>query len=103
MIFDFLKKQKEITEKKKIIKIMIISLNIPDEQKELYLDAIWILTNDWLEKLFINLSKFTSELENEEINNIWNSNFYQVAWMRKKEAKEKQKEINSFSFLISNL
>jgi len=40
MIFDFLKKQKEITEKKKIIKIMIISLNIPDEQKELYLDAI---------------------------------------------------------------
>jgi len=37
MIFDFLKKQKEIIEKKKIIEIMIISLNIPDEQKELYL------------------------------------------------------------------
>jgi hypothetical protein len=46
MIFDFLKKQKEITEKKKIIEIMIISLNIPEEQKELYMEAISILTND---------------------------------------------------------
>lgn len=103
MIFDFLKKQKEITEKKKIIEIMIISLNIPEEQKELYMEAISILTNDWLEKLYISLSKFINELELEELNNIWKTNFYQVAWMRKKEANEKQKELNSFSFLISNL
>jgi len=103
MIFDFLKKQKEINKKKKIIELMIFSLNIPDNQKELYLEAISILTNDWLEKLFINLTKFTHELELEELNNIENSNFYHVAWMRKKEAQEKQKELNSFSFLISNL
>lgn len=103
MIFDFLKKHKEIIEKKKIIEIMIISLNIPDEQKELYLWALSILTKEWLEKLYINLSNFTNELEEEELTNIWNSNFYQVAWMRKKEAKEKLKELNSFSFLISNL
>jgi hypothetical protein len=82
---------------------MIISLNIPEEQKELYMEAISILTNDWLEKLYISLSKFINELELEELNNIWKTNFYQVAWMRKKEANEKQKELNSFSFLISNL
>jgi len=46
MIFDFLKKQKEIDKKKKIIEIMIISLNIPEEQKELYKEALSILTND---------------------------------------------------------
>jgi len=103
MIFDFLKKQKEIDKKKKIIKIMIISLNIPEEQKELYKEALSILTNDWLEKLYISLSNFINELELEELNNIWKTNFSQVAWMRKKEAKEKQKELNSFSFLISNL
>jgi hypothetical protein len=46
MIFDFLKKQKEITQKRKIIKVMIISLNIPEKQKELYLEAITILSKD---------------------------------------------------------
>jgi len=103
MIFDFLKKQKELSKKKKIIEIMILSLNIPDKQKELYLEAISILEKEGLEKLYIDLSKFARELEEEELNNIWNNNFSQVAWMRKKEAKEKQKELNSFSFLISNL
>jgi hypothetical protein len=45
MIFDFLKKQREINNKKKIIEIMILSLNIPDQQKDLYLGAISILDN----------------------------------------------------------
>ena len=103
MIFDFLKRQKEITQKRKIIKVMIISLNIPDKQKELYLEAITILSKDWLERLYITLSNFTKELDNENLNNINEYNFSKVAWMRKKEADEKQKEINSFSFLINNL
>jgi len=103
MIFDFLKKQKEITQKRKIIKVMIISLNIPEMQKELYLEAITILSKDWLEKLYITLSNFTKQLEYEELDNINKQNYSQIAWMRKKEAVEKQKEINSFTFLINNL
>jgi len=103
MIFNFLKKQKELSKKKKIIEIMILSLNIPDKQKDLYLEAISILEEKGLEKLYIDLSKFAHELEEEELKNIWNNNFSQITWMRKKEAKEKQKELNSFSFLISNL
>ena len=43
------------------------------------------------------------ELEEEELEKINKQNFSEVAWMRKKEAREKQKEINSFSFLINNL
>jgi len=43
MIFDFLKKQKEHKNKIKIIKVMIVSLNIPEKQKELYLEAIEVL------------------------------------------------------------
>jgi len=103
MIFDFLKKQKNITNKIKIIEVMILSLNIPNEQKELYMWALSILDNFWLERLYIKLSKFANELEEEELKNIWNNNFYQISWMRKKEANEKKREINSFSFLISNL
>ncbi|MDP2090413.1 MAG: hypothetical protein Q8K30_02345 [Candidatus Gracilibacteria bacterium] len=103
MIFDFLKKQKEITQKRKIIKVMIISLNIPEKQKELYLEAISILSVDGLERLYISLSNFTKQLELEEMDNINKQNYSQIAGMRKKEAIEKQKEINSFTFLINNL
>jgi len=103
MIFDFLKKQKKLSEKRKIIEVMILSLNIPKDQKDLYLWAIEILDDFWLEKLYINLSNFSNTLEEEELNNIWKNNFSDFSWMRKKEAYEKKKEINSFSFLISNL
>lgn len=103
MIFDFLKKQKEIKKKRKIIKVMVISLNIPDLHKELYLEAIEIVSDEWLEKLYKELSLFTKQLEMEELSKINKQNFSQIAWMRKKEIKEKQKEINSFSFLINNL
>jgi hypothetical protein len=43
MIFNFLKKQKEITKKKELIKIMVVSLCIPDEQKELYIESLDIV------------------------------------------------------------
>lgn len=103
MIFDFLKKQKNINKKRKIIKVMILSLNIPEQQKELYLEAISILSEDWLESLYITLIELTKKLEIDELNEINKENFSQIAWMRKKEAQEKQKEMNSFTFLINNL
>ena len=103
MIFDFLKKQREINKKRKIIEVMILSINIPEIQKELYLEAISILEEEWLENLYISLSNFTKQIEIEELDNINKQNFSQIAWMRKKEASEKQKEMNSFTFLINNL
>lgn len=103
MIFDFLRKQSEINKKRNIIKVMIKSLNIAEDQKKLYLEAISILNIQGLEKLYISLTNFIKELELENLDNINKQNFYHIAWMKKKEAKEKQKEINSFSFLISNL
>ena len=65
MIFDFLKKQNEISKKKELIVIMIQSINI----------------SEYLVK----------------------DNFSNISWMRKKEAEEKTKEMNSFSFLLHNL
>ncbi|MGB2110744.1 MAG: hypothetical protein ACPHY8_02210 [Patescibacteria group bacterium] len=43
MIFDFLKKQNEIAKKKELITIMIQSINISEEQKELYLESLDVL------------------------------------------------------------
>ena len=103
MIFDFLKKQKEITKKRKIIKLIIISLNISEEQKNLYLETILVLDSKWLEKLYISLSNSVKQIEYQELDNINKQNFSRITWLRKKEAKDKQREINSFSFLINNI
>ncbi|MBT3853848.1 hypothetical protein HOF65_08070 [bacterium] len=79
MIFEYLKKQKEISKKRELIKVMIVSLNIPDKQKELYLESITILKVDGLEKLYITLTNFTKELEEEELEKINKQNFSEVA------------------------
>ena len=103
MIFDFFKKQKEIKKKKELIKVMIRSINIPEEQKNLYLESLEILNIDWINSLYTDICIFIENIEIKEIDDINKSNFSKVAWMRKKEIEEKKKDINSFSFLIHNL
>ena len=103
MIFDFFKKQKEIKIKKELLIIMINSLNIPEEQKRLYLESLEILDINWINNLYREIWNFIENIEMKEIDEINKSNFSNIAWMRKKEIEEKKKEINSFSFLIHNL
>ena len=103
MIFKILSKQKDLTKKKKLIEVMIISLKIPDEQKKLYIEALDIIDHKYTETLYANIINFIEKTELKDIENIRKESFSTIAWMKKKEAVEKQKEINSFSFLISNL
>lgn len=103
MIFDFLKKQKGSNRKTELIKIMITSVNIPEQNKFLYIEALDVLDKDWLDNLYNDLTKFTEIYEIKQLDKITKENFSLVTWMKKKEALEKQKEINAFSFLINNI
>lgn len=103
MIFEFLKKQQNKKRKKDLIIIMIQSLQIPEPAKLLYLEALSILDFEGLDLLYNDLTNFIERFENKELEEISKENFSSIAWMRKKEALEKQKEINSFSFLLHNL
>jgi len=103
MLFDFFKKQKDITKKKKLLEISLRSMNIPDSQKQLYIKALQIASQEDVETLFKNITHFIENIELKEIADIQKQSFSQVAGMRKKEAEERTKEINSFSFLLSNI
>ena len=46
MIFEFLKKQKKFSEKYKLTQIMLMNLQIPDDQKSLYIQAMDILDEE---------------------------------------------------------
>ncbi len=103
MILKILKKYSETNKKRKIVLTIIKNLNIQEKQKELYLNSLDILDEVGLEKLYTSLTSFVEEIEMKELSDITKQNFTSIAWMRKKEALEKQKEINSFWFLLNNL
>lgn len=103
MLFSFLKQQKVLSKKRTIVKTMILALNIEEEQKNLYLEALDALDELGLDNLYRDLTLFVEKIEIKEIHEIEEKNFSSIAWMRKKEAEEKKKEINSFSFLVNNL
>lgn len=103
MIFDFLKKQKELAKKKKLTQIMIMSLDIPDVQKSIYLQSLDIIDEEYIDKIYNDLIKFVEKYEIKELEDISKSNFVNIAWMQKKEAIAKKKEINAFNFLINNI
>ncbi len=103
MIFEYLKKQSKLKEKIKLTKIMIFNLQIPEEQKSLYIQALDILDESWIDRIYNNLVIFIKDIEIKELDQIQKNNFTVIAWMRKKEAEERKIEINSFSFLINNI
>lgn len=103
MILNFLKKISEKKKRKKIIITIINNLNINEKQKKLYLDSLDFLDDIWLDKLYKSLEEFIWNIEKKQIDDISKENFTKIAWMRKKEVNEKQKEINSVWFLLNNL
>ena len=103
MIGNFLKRYGETSKKRKVVLTIIQNLNINEKQKDLYLNSLDILDEAWLEKLYKSLTAFVENIELKEIEDIKKENFSSIAGLRKKEALEKQKEINSFWFLLNNL
>jgi hypothetical protein len=82
---------------------MIRSINIPEQQKDLYLESLDVLNEQWIHTLYNDVSHFVENIEMKELAEIKEENFSNLSWMRKKEAEEKKKEINSFSFILHNL
>lgn len=103
MIFDFLKKRKKIEEKIKLIKIMFVNLKIPEAQKALYIQALDILDENWINRIYEELSHFIKEIELKNLEDFQKNSFSVINGLRVKEAEEKKEELNSFSFLLNKL
>lgn len=103
MILNIFKRNSTLENQKKIIITIIKNLNIKDSQKETYLNSLDFLDETWLNNLYKSLQSFIWEIETKNLEDIKIKWFSEIAWMRKKEAIEKQKEINNFWFLLNNL
>jgi len=83
--------------------IMIQSINVPEQQKFLYLESLDVLDEQWIHNLYVDVSHFVENIEMKELDEIKKNNFSNISWMRKKEAEDKKKDMNSFSFILHNL
>lgn len=103
MLLKILKKQKDISSKRKMVKTIIENLDIPKNQKSLFLDSLIVLDENWIDSLYSDLLIFVNSVEIKELEEIKNNNFSTISWMTKKQAENKKEELNSFSFLLHNL
>ena len=92
MLFNFFQKQKNIHNKKKLLEVAIKSMNIPDSQKNLYIEALTIAKVEDIDILFINTTHFIENIEMKQIQDIQKQSFSQVAGMRKKKQKSGNKK-----------
>lgn len=99
MIFDFLKKQTEIAKKKELITIMIQSINISEEQKELYLESLDVLDKQWVDNLYEELSHFIENIELKELEDIKQQNFWTISGMKKRSRRKEKR--NEFFFVFT--
>jgi hypothetical protein len=79
MIFDFLKKQTKFEKKKKLTQIMIMSLEIPEAQKSIYMQALDIVEDKYIDNIYNDLIKFVEKYEIKELEDISKSNFINIA------------------------
>ncbi len=103
MIYKFWERQKKIETKKILLRKLIRKLEIPDEDKVLFLDAIWIVPDENVENLYNEVVSFMKNYEIKEIDEIELYNFVSIDWMTKKEANKKKKDINALNFLLTNI
>gem|GEM_PF-439178 len=96
MIGSIFRKYTKMQQKKKLIATIIENLSMNEIQKSLYLESLDILDEVGLEKLYQSLTKYMEEVERKKLEDITKENFIKIAGMRKKEVKEKQKDLNSF-------
>ena len=101
MIFDFLKKEKKQNEKIELIQIMLMNLKIPDDQKSIYIQALDILDDQWIDRVYVELTNFVNNIELKSYRDMQKNTFAKINWLREKEAEEKKKELNSFNYLFS--
>ena len=103
MIFKFWEKQKELSTKKLLLRKLIRKVDLPETDKTLFLEAIWVVPDENIENLYNEVISFIKNFELKEIDEIEKNNFVSIDGMTLKEAENKKREINSFNFLLTNI
>lgn len=103
MIFSFLEKHNDFHFQKWLLEKLIEWLNIPDEEKKLFHEALWIADESRIQKLYDDILQFVHHSELKNISQIETVNFSSIDWMTFEQAEAKKQDINSFHLLLSQV
>ena len=103
MIFKFWEKQKEFSTQKLLLRKLIRKLDIPETDKTIFLEAIWVVPKENIKNLYKDITSFIEKFELKEVDEIEKNNFINIDGMTIKEATKKRKEINALNFLFTNI
>jgi len=96
-----LKKIKERNARIKIIQDIIKVLHIDEKQKQLYLESLFLIEDEWLNNLYLQLSALIAiDEDNEIIEEFWKN---KTVINPHTEVSEKQKEMNSLNLLLETI
>ncbi len=103
MIFSFWKKQTQIRVQKNLLRNLIKKIEIPETDKQMFLEAIDICDDQKMNTLYESVSHFIQDLEIKKVENISKTSFVKIESLSKKDAEQKKKELNSYNFLLTNI
>ncbi len=101
-IGSILKKFKEKKQRLSIVRESILTLQIDEKQKQLYLDSLELLNDEQLDNLYIQFTALISILEDNKIKQDYKDSHSTTISTHKTENIEKQKELNSLHLLLEN-
>jgi len=97
-----LKKFKEKKQRLSIVRESILTLQIDEKQKQLYLDSLELLDDNQLDNLYIQFTALINILEDNKIKQDYRNSHSSNISTNKIENTEKQKELNSLHLLLEN-
>lgn len=97
------KKYKEREYRILLIKDLIDWLEIDQKQKDLYLESLDVLDDEWLERFFNKLTSVIEIIEENSNNKNFTEKTSQIYEINKQEELEKTQELNAFNLILDNI
>ena len=89
--------------KKEVVRVCIESLQIDQTQKNLFLWSLDFLDEEWLELLYLKITKFLEEIADRKDFQKWEFYKQEQIKIHTKEYNENLKEKNSFKILLDTI
>lgn len=100
MLFSgILERYRKKKERRLIVRELILSLQIDERQRNLYLESLDILDEDGMQILYERLHQFVESLEEKNIHNSKKV----IDSVHQKESLDREKDARSFNILLDNV
>jgi len=97
------KKYKEREYRLLLVKELIEWLEVDSKQKNLYIESLSVLNDEWLDRFYKKLTSVIEIIEENENLNSFSKQKQEVYNLNKEEILERKQELNSYNMILDNI